>query len=201
MSPDGRRLAYAAPGPAGPDDSPRCCNTIVVTEIAGGASQRWRLPDGDAAGEWFGQASFTKLGWAHDSRRLAFTISYEGDTVAVLDVGADRDLSQATEVIVPGGGGDSRHPASQAPSGRLAVVNRAFECCFDDDYTGPPRTVLIDVGDRLVDDLLPSGDAPTWLDFDATGDHLLFVVDGDLYRRTRGEDPVKVADGVQAADW
>ena len=48
---------------------------------------------------------------------------------------------------------------------------------------------------------LAPGTVPTWLDFDATGDHLLFIHDGVLYRRSLAEAPVKVGTGIAAADW
>ena len=202
ISPDGRYLAYAAPGPTEPGGTDRCCNTIAVVTLDPGTLRIWGFPASDIAGRiWVTQASFTKLAWAPDSRRLAFTVSYEGETVAVLDTGAHRDLAETVEVVVPGGGGDSRHPAWQASSGQLAIVNRAFECCFEDDYRGPRRTLLVDVAENRSEDLLPPGAAPTWLDFDTTGDHLLYVDEGVLYRRSHDEPPVKVGSGIAAAEW
>lgn len=202
ISPDGHYLAYAAPGPSGPQGPDRCCNTIAVVTLDPGTVRIWGFPASDIAGRlWVVQASFTKLAWAPDSRRLAFTVSYEGETVAVLDTVAHRDLAETLEVVLPGDGGDSRHPTWQSSSGRLAIVNKAFECCFEDDYRGGPRTLLVDVAEQRSQDLLPAGTAPTWLDFDTTGNHLLFVNDGVLYRRSHEEPPVKVASGIAAADW
>jgi hypothetical protein len=202
VSPDGETLAYAAPGPPGPDGRPGCHHVVVVRDLASGAERTWRYPDDEQHRRpLYRHGTITKLAWAPDSRRLALTLSYEGDSVSVLDTGSHRDLSEAMEVVVPGGGGDSRHPTWQASSGRLAVVNRAFECCFEDDYTGPPRTLLVDVPDRLADDLLPPGLAPAWLDFDATGHHLLYVDDGRLYRHSIGGEPLLIATGYIAADW
>lgn len=203
VSPDGRALAYAAPGEPRPGGLRTCHNVVFVRDLATGAERMWRYPDDeDHRSALYHDGEFTKLAWAPDSRRLAITLSYEGDSVSVLDTDAHRDLSEAVEVVVPGGGGDSRHPAWQGGSGRLAVVNRAFECCFEDDYTGPPRTLLVDVAKRLSEDLLPPGLQPTWLDFDATGDHLLYVEGSRLYRRAVHEvEPVLVAAGYAAADW
>ena len=104
-------------------------------------------------------------------------------------------------MVVPDGGGDSRHPTWHASTGRLALVNRAFECCFDDAYTGPPRTLLVDVEDRLAEDLFPSGLAPNGLDFDASGEHLLYVDEESVFRRAEGSEAVLVASGYSAADW
>jgi hypothetical protein len=199
VSPDGRALAYAAPGPPMPEGGPGCHNTLVVRDLGTGEERRWRHPVSEDG--YFEAAAFTKLAWAPDSRRLAVTHSYEGDSVSVLDTAVHRDLSEAVEVVVPGGGGDSRHPAWEAGSGRLAVVNSAFECCFEDDYAGPPRALLVDVDRRLVKALLPAGRRPTWLDFDASGEHLLYIEGGRLYRRSGGARPVPVAAGLDAADW
>ena len=196
VSPDGRLLAYAAP--ASPTSV--CCNTVAVLDLGTGGRRSWSF-DADDAADWLGYASLTKLAWAPDSRRIAFTLSYEGDTVAILDTSTHPTLSQSVEVIVPGGGGDSSHPIWQATTGQIVVVNRAFECCFEDDYAGPVRTLSLDPAGGPVTEVLPSGLAPDWLDLDASGRHLLWVEDGDLHRRSHGGEAVLLASGVNAADW
>ena len=203
VSPDGHWLAFAAPGRPGPDNTPGCHNVVVIHDLRSGEElRRIRFPDDeDHRSGFFSDAAFTRLAWAPDSQRLAITHSYEGDSVAVLDTVAARDLTETVEVVVPGGGGDSRHPAWQAGTGRLAVVNSAFSCCYEDDYTGPPRTLLMDVGNSHALDLLPEGMAPTWLDFDPTGEHLLYADGGSLYRRSRGGETALVAPGFTIADW
>jgi hypothetical protein len=203
VSPDGRWLAFAAPGRQRPDGTVGCHNVVVIHDLRSGEERRRiRFPDDEEHRTgFFADAAFTRLSWAPDSRRLAITHSYEGDSVSVLDTVAARDLSETTEVVVPGGGGDSRHPTWQAATGRLAVVNSAFSCCYDDDYTGPTRTLVMDVENRTAVDLLPEGIAPAWLDFDATGEHLLYVDGGSLYRRSRGGEPALVAPGFTIADW
>jgi len=203
VSPDGHWLAFAAPGRQRPDDTAGCHNVVVIHDLRSGEeARRIRFPDDEAhRSGFFADAAFTRLAWAPDSRRLAITHSYEGDSVAVLDTVAARDLTETIEVVVPGGGGDSRHPAWQAGTGRLAVVNSAFSCCYDDAYTGPPRTLLMDVENRTALDLLPAGMNPTWLDFDPTGEHLLYADGGSLYRRSRGGEPAFVAPGFTIADW
>jgi hypothetical protein len=202
VSPNGSKLAYAAPGGTGIDGRPRCNNQIVVRELASGAERVWRYPDdADHSQALYQDGAIMKIAWAPDSTRLAYTLSYEGDGVSVLDTAVDRDLSQTLEVVVPGGGGDSREPTWQASSGRLAIVNSAFGCCYDDNYTGPPRTLLVDPALRISEDLLPPGKRPAWLDFDTTGDHLLYVDGGTLYRRSRNGSPVVVGPGYVAADW
>ena len=143
----------------------------------------------------------SEIGWAPDSARLAYTLSYEGDSVAILDTGADTDLSQTEEVVVPSGGGNSSHPAWQASSGLLGLFNTRFECCYDDVYTGPPRAVLVNPERRLDTPLLPPGRRVTALDFDASGTHLLFVEGGRLYRRSGAQAPVALTPGVTSADW
>ncbi|MGH8997808.1 MAG: TolB family protein [Acidimicrobiia bacterium] len=202
VSPDGRRLAYAAPGRPRSDGRPACFNAIAVKDLRTGKTRTWRYPDdGDHSGALYTESSFTKLAWSPDSRRLAFTVSYEGDSISVLDTTTHDGLAQAIEVVIPGGGGDSRHPTWHAPTGSLAVVNRAFECCYDDAYTGPPRTVLVDVENRVAEDLFPPGLTPNWLDFDVSGEHLLYVDETDLFRRSEGGEPALVAPGFTAADW
>jgi hypothetical protein len=225
VSPDGRKLAYAvaAPGPApapapipGPaatgaansatahagDVERHCENAVVVRDLQTGAERTWRYPDTpDYATSLYRDAVISEIAWAPDSTRLAYTLSYEGDSISVLDTEADADLSQTQEVVIPGGGGNSSHPAWQATSGLLGVFNTRFECCFDDDYTGPPRTLLVDPDRRLATPLLPSGRRVTALDFDASGAHLLFVDGGRLYRRSGTQAPVSLATGVTAADW
>jgi hypothetical protein len=226
VSPDGRKLAYAVAGtvalPAGPppvvspspsesesgsegDIAPadrRCQNAVVVRDLNTGIERTWRYPDTpDFATSLYQQAVISEIAWAPDSSRLAFTLSYEGDSVSVLDTEAAADLSQTLEVVIPGGGGNSRHPAWQASSGLLGLFNTRFECCFDDNYTGPPRALLVHPERRLATALLPSGRRVTALDFDASGAHLLFVDGGRLHRRSGAQAPVAMTPGVTAADW
>ena len=136
------------------------------------------------------QAVITEISWAPDSTRLAYTLSYEGDSVSVLDTESAADLSETLEVVIPGGGGNSSHPAWQAHTGLLGLFNTRFECCFDDNYTGPARTLLVAPERRLARALLPSGRRVTALDFDASGAHLLFVDGGRLHRRSGAQAPV-----------
>jgi len=205
VSPDGRKLAYAVATPgqesSGLTDR-HCQNSVVVRDLKTGAERTWRYPDTpDFASPLYRDAVISEIDWAPDSTRLAYTLSYEGDSIAVLDTDADTDLGATEEVVIPGGGGNSSHPAWQATSGLLGLFNTRFECCFDDNYTGPPRALLVDVDKRLPTPLLPAGRRVTALDFDASGAHLLFVDSGRLYRRSGGQNPVGLAPGVAAADW
>jgi len=202
VSPDGEKLAYAAPAPPTVDGRPRCPNVVVVRDLRTGAERSWRYPDDDEhQSALYQESSITEMAWAPDSARLAYTLAYEGDSVSILDTSRHKDLAETTELVVPGGGGDSRHPAWQASSGRLAVVNSAFECCYDDNYTGPPKALLVDPDKRLADNLLPAGRRPDALDFDGSGEYLLFVDGGALYRQSPGAGPVLVTRGVSAVDW
>ena len=207
VSPDGRKLAYAVAGPesdSGPGSGAtrHCQNAIVVRDLKSGAERTWRYPDTPEYGTTlYHDAVISEIAWAPDSTRLAYTLSYEGDSVSILDTEADRDLSQTEEVVVPSGGGNSSHPAWQAFSGLLGLFNTRFECCFDDNYTGPPRALLINPERRLDAPLLPPGRRVTALDFDASGTHLLFVDGGRLYRRSGTQVPVPLVSGVTAADW
>jgi hypothetical protein len=200
VSPDGRKLAYAV---ATPSQAERHCqNAVVVRDLQTGAERTWRYPDTpDYATPLYQDAVISEIDWAPDSTRLAYTLSYEGDSVSVLDTDNDADLGQTDEVVIPDGGGNSSHPAWQRSSGLLGVFNTRFECCFDDNYTGPPRALLVDVDRRLGIPLLPAGRRVTTLDFDASGAHLLFVDGGRLYRRSGTQAPVALATGVTAADW
>lgn len=204
VSPDGQKLAYAVAAPGGSDPAARHCqNAVVVRDLKTGAERTWRYPDTpDYDSALYQDAVISEIDWAPDSTRLAYTLSYEGDSVSVLDTEVDADLGQTDEVVIPSGGGNSSHPAWQAGSGLLGVFNTRFECCFDDNYTGPPRALLVDVDKRLPTPLLPAGRRVTALDFDASGAHLLFVDGGRLYRRSGGtQAPVGLATGVTAADW
>jgi len=200
VSPDGRKLAYAVATPS--QEERHCQNSLVVRDLRTGAERTWRYPDTpDYASPLYRGAVISEIDWAPDSTRLAYTLSYEGESVSVLDTGTDADLGESEEVVIPDGGGNSSHPAWQAGSGLLGVFNTRFECCFDDNYTGPPRALLVDVERRLATALLPAGRRVTALDFDASGEHLLFVDGGRLYRRTGVDSPVGLAPGVTAADW
>jgi hypothetical protein len=200
VSPDGRKLAYAVATPS-PDER-HCQNAVVVRDLQTGAERTWRYPDTpDYATSLYQDAVISEIAWAPDSTRLAYTLSYEGDSISVLDTESDADLGQTEEVVIPDGGGNSSHPAWQATSGLLGVFNTRFECCFDDNYTGPPRALLVDVDRRLGTPLLPAGRRVTALDFDASGAHLLFVDGGRLYRRSGVQAPVGLVSGVTAADW
>lgn len=203
VSPDGQKLAYAVAPPGGTDPAARHCqNAVVVRDLATGAERTWRYPDTpDYASALYQDAVISEIDWAPDSTRLAYTLSYEGDSVSVLDTETDTDLGQTEEVVIPSGGGNSSHPAWQAGSDLLGVFNTRFECCFDDNYTGPPRALLVDVDKRLPTPLLPAGRRVTTLDFDASGAHLLFVDGGRLYRRSFNQAPVGLVTGVTAADW
>lgn len=225
VSPDGRKLAYAvatagppaaagALGPAGgspaaPADGPEgaarerhCQNAVVVRDLKTGAERTWRYPDTpDYRTALYRDAVISEIAWAPDSTRLAYTLSYEGDSVSILDTDRDADLSQTEEVVVPDGGGDSSHPAWQASTGLLGLFNTRFECCFDDNYTGPPRALLLDPDRRIATPLLPPGRRVSALDFDASGGHLLYVDGGRLYRRSGAQAPVALTAGVTHADW
>jgi len=211
VSPDGHKLAYAVAGPAttvvpsgATGDLPErhCQNAVVVRDLQTGAERTWRYPDTpDYATALYQDAVISEIDWAPDSTRLAYTLSYEGDSISILDTDADADLGQTEEVVIPGGGGNSSHPAWQPGTDLLGVFNTRFECCFDDNYTGPPRALLVNVERRLGTPLLPAGRRVTALDFDASGAHLLFVDGGRLYRRTGTQAPVALASGVTSADW
>lgn len=200
VSPDGRKLAYAVAAPS--QDERHCQNAVVVRDLQTGVERTWRYPDTpDFATPLFLDAVISEIDWAPDSSRLAYTLSYEGDTVSVLNTETDADLGQTLEVVVPDGGGNSNHPAWQPTSGLLGMFNNRFECCFDDNYTGPPRALLIDVERRLATPLLPAGRRVTALDFDSSGAHLLFVEGGRLYRRSGTQSPVGLVAGVTSVDW
>ena len=217
VSPDGRKLAYATAAPPSPrtpqdqapaesvEDAPydrHCQNAVVVRDLLTGAERTWRYPDTpEYATPLFVDAVISEIDWAPDSTRLAYTLSYEGDSVSVLNTETDADLGETVEVVVPDGGGNSNHPAWQPTSGLLGLFNSRFECCYDDNYTGPPRALLVDVERRLTTPLLPAGRRVSALDFDASGAHLLFVDYGRLYRRSGTQSPVGLASDVTFADW
>ena len=91
----GLRRPAAAP-PAGPErigGERHCQNAVVVRDLQTGAERTWRYPDTpDYATPLYQDAVVSEIDWAPDSTRLAYTLSYEGDSVSVLDTEAAADL-------------------------------------------------------------------------------------------------------------
>src|SRR5207248_9194099 len=165
-----------------------------------GAERTWRSRDTAAySTALYRDAVITEIAWASDSTKLAFTLSYEGDSMSILDTDANTDLSQTEEVVVPGGGGNSSHPAWQATTGLLGLFNTRFECCFDDNYTGPPLALLFDPERRLATPLLPPGRRVTAPNLAARRAPLLLVHGARLYRPRRTHAPAARTPGPPLA--
>ena len=200
VSPDGTRLAYAAPNPADPrDPSAMCHNTIVVRTLADGAEQRFLPTDDTNSFTAYGQVS--AIDWAPDGRRLVYQQGWEGEGSFILDTVAHTTTRQATPVGAKQFANGLVHPTWHPPTGRLAAVN---DCCYSPDDPQTPRiTVLVDPATGDSQPLPEAGIDPRSLDYDPTGRFLLFVdkqgvvfVKGDgLARR------LPAATGYARASW
>ncbi len=74
----------------------------------------------DYATALYQDAVITEIDWAADSTQLAYTLSYEGDSISVLDTQADVDLGQTDEVVIPVAAATpairpGRRPAASSP--------------------------------------------------------------------------------------
>lgn len=188
-----------------------------------------RTPEGDVLGQWSDPVHaeeptrVSHLTWSPAGERLAFQAAFEdGTEVRTLDptvrdgslhdrsrqVPAPGDLRMlAAPSYRPGSG-----PTHQAGSGRLAVVDRPG---LDPEARQRWRVLTLDPHTYDVHEVLTTTQrAVTRLDFEDTGEHLLYVeghghpragqADGarppELYRWHDGT-ATRVTDGVTDAAW
>jgi hypothetical protein len=192
VSPDGRRLAYVTVADCGQLAS------LAIRDLATGEERLVRVPPVDADGRPLELVG--PLVWDADSRHLIVPVRG--------DAGIQHqylDVENATDVFE--GGNIPRFDERDGPlafaslgeAGRFAVMvadpddEAALRVVEMDVPAGEIRRVLFGVS-RLVIPALSS---------DGSGRHLLFVTrEGALYRWSEGEEePTKVADGIDAADW
>ncbi len=197
VSPDDRWLAYRTQADACADQT-----ILVVKDLRSGTERRWAARD-EADGD------VVAMAWAPDSRRLAVIRQFPRRPADVkAESGAagyiDRDL-WILDTRAPGTTVDA---GNQVP-GVKGLIARAT-------YRGPEGALLV-LG-------VPShGDMPSVLsevdpetgrsrevvafphpvyefDFDASGQHLLYIWEGTLYRWVAGRS-AKIADRINGADW
>jgi Tol biopolymer transport system component len=196
LSRDGRRLAYLTRADC---DQP---DVLVVHDLVTGAERTWS------------SAGFSGLltpAWAPDSRHLAILGEHAlppGPAEPGSGGVAGRDLyildADGPGTAVADGrkarGTPTDHYLAEAPiyrggDGTLVLLEG---CCH---LNFPSRLVQIDpeTGSRKV--LVTFDGDVSWVDFDASGAHMLHVSsDATLYRWDDGH-PVAVAHDIWAADW
>jgi Tol biopolymer transport system component len=188
VSPDGTKLAYAdarAPG--------ICLATLVVRDLSTGTERAWQPPPSDG---YFALGSIQKIDWAPDSRTVVFSFQYEGSATYVLDTATEGRLDEAARLLrVDGVGAGTAMPAWRSTDDRIAVV---VDCCPEPGREDPSPVLLVGRDGREPQELLASGTAPRWLDFDAAGRLLWVGPEGALHL---GRDAPAVRDDVLAADW
>lgn len=205
-SPDGRLLAFSG-APTCEDaggGAPRVTHRLVVRDLEAGSAREWAwvepaAPESDDQPGWP-----TVAAWSPDGSQLAYARNFAGgDASSVWLV----DPAQASGDL--GGtklGPDTPGLSWWAPTfrpGSDGVV--VVEPSYDED-TGlvrsrllattpgaPPRVLLERAGHVLQ------------ADFDASGAHLLFVVESEaslaLLRRSHDDEPVPVASDIVEAVW
>ena len=167
-SPDGRMLAYVRPGS---DLSMYCAEDIVVLDLETGDERVFSPPPGTSL-----EFAVGGLAWAPDSRRLAFAVTYERPSVAVLDTATAS--SQADAVVV-----DPNREAfpgcllspTWGPNDTLLMVGvEPYDDCDGGQGQGGPDAHVVALertGEIVRGVAVPSG---RHLRADASGRHLLF---------------------------
>lgn len=204
ISPDGRRLAFALPGPPCAT-SPR----LVVRDLVTGRDRVWAA--GSAGGPGRIPLSLLSLSWAEDSRHLAFILQYRrrsggrkarpGDTdLRMIDVDVDVGGRLLTSSLIEPPDEDAAYLLASFRS-RFGSIAALEACCGPDPAEF--RVVSIDTttGEQLTPLLDPGGRLRS-MDFDVTGWHLLFVTeDPERLLRWSGDEPVELGSGFLSAAW
>jgi hypothetical protein len=196
ISPDGRFLAFVACEGV----MAACGNAILVRDLASGDTTAWDVGFSDM---WAGQ-----LAWLPDSRRIAFSMFYPGDsnpTLHVLDTVADVDIElKDLERIGPEDVGAGWTVVGyHAPTDGIVVRHY---CCstYATDEVEESSVISVAQNGRVIATLLPT---PEWLDveLDASGRHfLLLEPGGTVYRMDDAgaePEPIAEAGGFEDVDW
>jgi hypothetical protein len=190
ISPDGRLLAYAVR--TEPADM---YNGIAVLNLASGSRRVWKLPpDEEDFFQVFG--SINKTSWAPGSRRIAYTLYYEGPETRLLDINSARSLRDA--VLLHSSGAGFFDSPSYLPDGLLALVQ---SCCFPEMNRQPGRLVLLNTSTGGVGG---TGGPPEVrsVDADSTGAYFLLVTKSDeLVWIGPDRTPHRIGSGFVAAQW
>lgn len=175
VSPDGDKLAYtrAATNRARDPDAARK-DELVVRDLTSGQERTWETAaDGDPGLP----AAVRSLSWGPQSQKLAFELVFEdGSEVRVLDTTQGDSVRDSHQLQAPDGTA-YRLPTYRGRQRTLAVVQtrggldpdidpQEFTIAEVDPATGEVLATLVD----------PAGMVGS-LDFDATGQHLLFTTE------------------------
>lgn len=136
--------------------------------------------------------------WAGGDR-LAYLIAFaEAGDAFLVGAGDDGSLWDGDRVRPEGSEGTWNEISYRSEADALAAV---AGCCHPQfDAWWEIRSAEARAGGG-VETLVPIGGPATSIDADTSGRHLLFVVDGVLYRWSGDGEPASVADGIVAAAW
>lgn len=195
LSPDGRLLAYAGGGTRFGirGEQMSCSNVLVIRDLASGAERAW-VPTPDD--NYFSLGDISSITWAPDSKRLAFEFSYEDSSVLVVDAAAPGGRLEDLRPLVAG---QTLFAPAWRSDGRILVRSM---CCHP-DWDEEDKTLLVDPVSGQATPFTQVEDF-AFLDFDSTGRHLLFVKEGEngeLFRKSEGENEVFMARDFLEADW
>ena len=193
LSPDGRLLAYVACE----GTFAACGNAILVLDLTSGATTAW---DVGIDNEWAGQ-----LAWLPDSRSLAFSMFYPGDsnpTLHVLDTvdGVGVELRNLEKIGPEDIGAGWTAIGYHTPTDGIVVRH---SCCstFATDEVEESAVISVASNGQVLGTLF-DGD---WLEIelDGSGRHfLLLEPGGTVYRMDEaGAEPAPIADGFEDVDW
>jgi hypothetical protein len=192
ISSDGRFLAYVTcAGELG-----ICGEGVSVLDLQEGSEQHWTVGFSD---QWAGQ-----LTWIPESRHLAFSMFYPGDsnpTLHVLDTAGDTrvELKDVEEVGPNRAGAAWTVIGYHTPTAGLVV--RHF-CCssYATDEVEERSIISVQPKSHVVTTLF-DGD---WIDIelDAAGRHFLLLEPGGIvYRVDDAGERLPIADGFEDVDW
>lgn len=191
FSPDGTKLAYV--------NTQGCvAANLVVRDVATGVERFWE--PGPNSRHVFTTGGLDAVDWAPDNRRVAF--QFDGGGVYVLDTLVPALLDVATPVQPRQQPRDATAaiPAWKPDDGRLAV---AVRCCTNPaQVQATARTLLVDVLTNEATELLPPGEVVLSLDYDGSGQWLLWVdEDGNLEARGADGRTRHLGTGFATATW
>lgn len=179
LSPDGRRLAWAANREP---EKKGLYNTLAVRDL--GSGEEVRLGTGEP---FHGGASLLEgITWAPDGERIAMVTNFEAGDLIVVDVGRPppSSLAEANAASL----GTWLSP-EWLPDGRIAVVVETLRA----------RAIDPDSGEEVSLGLAEDGGVV--VASDPTGRHLLVSDGTGLSMVVPGERPVLLARDVLDADW
>lgn len=208
VSPDGRSLAFVDYNPC-PSDG----NRLAVRDLLTGEERVWPLPKQRRS-----VSHLVDVTWAPDSRHVAVQIGFAPDEsptlveaptafeIRIVDTKTDDTVVQG-KLVAPATEDRQWHFPRFRDGGDTIVVTEV--CCGTGanrfEASRSVRMVEIDVATgAIVDQLLELGQAILDVDFDRTGDHMLYVLDGprrpSVFRWTDGHS-TKITEGFTFAEW